>query len=366
MTAIAIHRVRTSKGNPFEPVGVWVIAGGEAAPFYPHQHEQYRDRGWKAIVERPLESAEEWICYKASTSPSWQLYAPKSALFDVDRPDAESIYAEVRGKFEAKVTHPASDASSHETLRATGASAENAAPVPGGWGANRFAIAQSWWIASELVRRHPELMVYEMHPGGGQYDVLCVATPDQFTPNPSRLAPRVMLNRVGTIQIHRGVHSEIVASWISVLEAVSPHEIVKEIEVRTGWGSPPTAPLTTERAIGYRFFAAALAMMINDRHPWDVRSESLDSSDWGLSRAGLIGGFADVEADLDGTPRLGIHGEPHSHYWALQRGVETVAVVSMEGYMYRPGLKPRALMDAYVKSDRRLLAMTADLLRKWL
>lgn len=40
--------------------------------------------------------------------------------------------------------------------------------------------------------------------------------------------------------------------------------------------------------------------------------------------------------------------------------------VSMEGYLYRPGVAPLALMDAYAKSDRRLLLMTADLLRKWL
>ncbi|WP_442574867.1 TY-Chap2 family putative peptide chaperone [Microbacterium sp. F51-2R] len=366
MTAIAIHRVRTGKGMPFEPVGVWVIEGEQATPFYPHQHEKYRDRGWKAIVERPMESAEHWIGYKASTSPSWRLYEPKTALFDIGEPDAGSVYEEVRGEFEAQMALPTFEASSDEPLRVTGLTIESADPVPGNWGSNRFAVAQSWWIASELVRRHPELMIYEMHPGGGQYDVLCVAAPDQFTPNPSNLTHRVMLNRAGTIQIHRGGHSEVVANWISVLEAAGPHEIVKDIEARTGWGSPSSSPATTERAIGYRFFAAALAMLINDRHPWDVRSESLDSSAWGLSRAGLISEFADVAAEVAVTPRLGIHGEPHSHYWALRRGAETVAVVSMEGHIYRRGVPRRALMDAYAKSDGRLVAMVTDLLRKWL
>lgn len=365
MTAIAIHRVRTAKGKPFEPVGVWMIDGEQAAPFYPHQHEQYRDRGWKAIVERPMESAEHWIGYKASTSPSWRLYEPETALFDLGEPDAESVYEEVRGEFEAQMALPLSDASD-ETLRVTGLTNDGADSATGGWGVNRFAIAQSWWIASELVRRHPELMVYEMHPGGGQYDVLCVATPDQFTQNTRNLAPRVMLNRAGTIQIHRGGHSEIVANWTSVLEAAGPHDIVKVIETRTGWGPPSSSPTTTERAIGYRFFAAALAMLINDRHPWDVRCESLDSSDWGLSRAGLISEFTDVNAELPRTPRLGIHGEPYSHYWALLRGAEPVAVVSIEGDIYLRGVPRRALMDAYAKCHSRLVPMVADLLRKWL
>lgn len=364
MTAIAIHRVRPAKGMPFEPVGVWVVDGERTTAFYPPHHEHYRDRGWKAIVERPVESAEHWIVYKASTSPSWQLYEAETALFDLGEPDAGSVYDDVRGKFEAQSTTP--DPSSKEKVRAAGSNMESADPAVGGWGANRFAVAQSWWIAAELVRRHPELMVYEKHPGGGQYDVLAVATPDQFSPIAHDPSPQVMLNRVGTIQIHHDGRSEMVADWIAVLAAASPHEVIKDIEAKTRWGSPSATPSTTARAIGYRFFAAALAMLINDRHPWDVRSESLDSSDWGLARAGLIDGFADVDAELGGTPRLGIYGEPYSHYWALRRGNETVAVVSMEGYLYRPGVAPLALMDAYAKSDSRVLVMTADLLRKWL
>ncbi|HEY3545171.1 MAG TPA: hypothetical protein VGK17_03665 [Propionicimonas sp.] len=38
--------------------------------------------------------------------------------------------------------------------------------------APRARIAQSWWIASELVRRNRALFVYGYHPGGGTYDCL--------------------------------------------------------------------------------------------------------------------------------------------------------------------------------------------------
>lgn len=350
----------------FEPVGVWVIDAERSTSYYPPHHEKYRDRGWKAIVERPVESAEHWIVHKASTSPGWQLYESETALFDIGEPDPECVYDEVRGKFEAKLAASALGALSSEKIRAAGSNMESAVPATGGWGANRFVVAQSWWIASELVRRHPELMVYEMHPGGGQYDVLAVATPDQFSPGTHDPSPQVWLNRVGTIQIHSDGGSEIVANWTEVLEAASPHEVVKHVEANTGWGSPSSSPSPTSRAISYRFFAAALAMLINDRHPWDVRNESLDSSDWGISRAGLIDGIVEVDAGPGATPRLGISGEPHSHYWALRRGNETVAVVSMEGYIYRHGVTPVSLMDAYAKSNNRVLVMTADLLRKWL
>ena len=33
--------------------------------------------------------------------------------------------------------------------------------------------ALAWWIAAEMIRRHPdEVRVIENHPGGGQYDCL--------------------------------------------------------------------------------------------------------------------------------------------------------------------------------------------------
>ncbi len=38
-----------------------------------------------------------------------------------------------------------------------------------------LVLATAWWIAAELVRRHPlELTVIETHPGGGQSDCLAV------------------------------------------------------------------------------------------------------------------------------------------------------------------------------------------------
>jgi hypothetical protein len=97
--------------------------------------------------------------------------------------------------------------------------------------AQRFVLAQSWWVGAELVRRHPELILHESHPGGGQYDVL-----GAFTLPYEESVARMMLNRVGTLQVQlvggaQPVHDGLpIGTWAEALGTSSPHEMVKRIE----------------------------------------------------------------------------------------------------------------------------------------
>ncbi|MFC7532489.1 hypothetical protein [Actinoplanes sp. GCM10030250] len=56
----------------------------------------------------------------------------------------------------------------------------------------RFVIMQSWWLATRLVRRHPDLTVIETHPGGGQYDRLSLVRGQENLIN---------INRAGSIRL---------------------------------------------------------------------------------------------------------------------------------------------------------------------
>ncbi|WP_429458155.1 hypothetical protein [Microbacterium sp. ZKA21] len=59
-------------------------------------------------------------------------------------------------------------------------------------------------------------------------------------------------------------------------------------------------------------------------------------------------------------------GEPDSHFWALTRDGQAVAVVSIEGRFHRPGKPVVDLAQAYVKHHCRLRPMTVALLSDWL
>ncbi len=200
--------------------------------------------------------------------------------------------------------------------------------------AMRFIIAQSWWIAAELVRRHPELIIHEMHPGGGMYDCLALLRPDTHE-------PFIQLNRVGSIQVDAA--PEFRLTWAEVISTRSPHAVVEEIEAVAGLRPPAEPSPSTPRMLAYRFIAAALAATVNDEHAWDARNEFIDSSgdslfdDPELNR--YLSRFPEAHRDLLSTPRIGLWHEPESHFWALLRGGEPVALVSIEGWLYAHGTR---------------------------
>ena len=235
------------------------------------------------------------------------------------------------------------------------------------WTATRFVFAQSWWLASELVRRHPELIVHEMHPGGGMYDVLCVVAPGK---DESFELTRIMLNRAGSIQVHHPQRAakpdEMVGTWKQVMVASDPHEYVKRIEAAAGLGVLAKAPPSTPRALAYRFISTALTMLVNDRHRWDARNEFLDSSGMGgfdedADLRKYLSGFPDAIRHLSTTPSLGHWREPYSHFWALLREDEPVAIVSIEGRLYLPD-RVSNLAQEYQVYDRNMHAMVVGLL----
>lgn len=199
MPLIVIHQVRTTKGAPPEPVGAWQVQGMTAIPYYSPSHLKYLKRGEKALHERPPMALEEWVQFLAATKANWRVHGDSLSDVDLDQvlDHEQRAFREHTRLLQLKKAEG----------DATGPTDQHEAAAEASLVGTRAAYAQSWWIASELVRRHPRLMAYEMYPGGGQYDVLCVTEPASLSGQPgSRHVPRVMLNRSGRIQIRHETH----------------------------------------------------------------------------------------------------------------------------------------------------------------
>lgn len=230
------------------------------------------------------------------------------------------------------------------------------------FGVNRFVNAESWWIASQLARRHPELLVYEMHPGGGQYDVLCVARPEELATSAPGSSPKIMINRAGSIQVHDAERSVVVATWEQVLTSAHPHSAVLEIERHAKLTAPRVTPKAAPRTLTYRVIAGILQVLVNDKQPWDVRCESFDSSGMSSEDHGYINSFPAAASSAVSTPRLGIYGEPTSHFWTLLRGKKPVAMLSIEGQFFPAHGEGSSLMDLYDSEGRNVRKTVAALL----
>jgi len=310
------------------PVGIWDERGEN---YYPEPLLSLKKRAHRAI--RP--AARTWDAHIAQLTDTTSAYNANWAIRRSEEP-LSSVYQAVWNEFLA--TAPPSEPIQFHTGGGGPESNDDRDAEQSNGSASRFVLVESWWIASELARRHPRLVVHEMHPGGGMYDVLALLDP---AAGDFHEQTRVMINRTGSIQIHHstssGLADMVVASWEDALTTDDPHRLVKAVEASAGLG--PSSPATTERSIAYRFIATALAMTTHDRHRWDARNEFIDSSgDWwpgDPETHGFLSRYSAARADAGRAPGLGLWGEPASHFWGVLRDDVPVALLSIEGRVYR-------------------------------
>lgn len=197
-------------------------------------------------------------------------------------------------------------------------------PIP----ADRFLEAQIWWIASELLRRHPNLGLSEtVHDEVGTSLVA-------YDPR-SVIETQVILNRVAGI--HLPGHPDFEIGWTEVFAAPSAHTVLLQIERALGIALDGAPPATTEVTLVYRVIARVLASLVDDRHSWMIRGERPDDPSVldGISWVGDTSGFATLEGLLirwfeDSTAgRLDDQGI--THVWVLLRDLEPVALFDLYG-----------------------------------
>ncbi|MBO4238587.1 TY-Chap2 family putative peptide chaperone [Pseudonocardia alni] len=218
--------------------------------------------------------------------------------------------------------------------------------------AARFRIAQSWWLASELVRRHPRLLVVETHPGGGMYDCLTLVDPGVAGPTTV-----LQLNRNG--RIHVDPHNSTIepVEWTKMLAAENSHSVLRSVEGYARLRPPvPRAPTIGPRAMTYRVLAHILACLVDDRSTWDARSGCLDWG-YGLGRHTDLDRFPSIRDGLHDVRESDLFGEPAYRYWLLHCGDEAVAVLDTDGWAHFADRQPVELVPAYRGNGSRLTSL---------
>jgi len=224
--------------------------------------------------------------------------------------------------------------------------------------ADRFLTAQMWWIASELVRRHPHLRISGMEVDEG--DRLLIVHDEQD-------GLSIQWDLVGGCKyLVNGVVNSI--SWIEMMAALSPHETLKRIEVATGLGVPKATPATTPRALAYRLIASALTSAVDDRHEWYavpatmLKGETCDYFNELPTAVAARTAYEDAaEKELE-TGRGVYFFQP---FWAVLRDLEPIAILDVAGFAHTiVGAMP--LMPLYEQVNHNLTITTARVLGPYL
>lgn len=218
--------------------------------------------------------------------------------------------------------------------------------------------AASWRLAAELCRRHPErLRVYELQPGGGQYDCLSIAAGGE---DPRSL---VQLNRYGSIHTFGRLdgHEPDVEprSWAAYL-AEDPYLFVRTLEDDTALPAPPEVPATVAHTLVYRLLAAAAAVDVLGVRRRRIVSGYFDSSGEPCrARNELFADFPAADrrrADDSGERPLGI---AEYRFWFVLDAGRPVACFDIAGFAWDAAGTQVDLMQAYQQCGRRVGVLLA-------
>jgi len=224
--------------------------------------------------------------------------------------------------------------------------------------ADRFLTAQMWWIASELVRRHPHLRICGLEVDAG--DRLLIVHDEQD-------GMRIQWDLVGGCKfLVDGLVRTI--TWIEMMAALSPHETLKRIEVATGLGVPKSTPATTPRALAYRVIASALATAVDDRHDWYavpapmLKAEDCDYFDGFPTAVEARSAYEDAAEEQLQIDRGAYFFQP---FWAVVRDLQPIAIFDVAGVAHTTvGAMP--LMALYEEINHNLTITTARVLGPYL
>ncbi|MGW6173679.1 TY-Chap2 family putative peptide chaperone [Arthrobacter sp. NPDC055138] len=214
----------------------------------------------------------------------------------------------------------------------------------------RFLVAQSWWIASELVRRHAHLRILHWHPGGGQADALGVL-------DLAREEVALSLNRAegGRLNVMKNAAFRGI-DWEEVFSS-SPMSIVERIERGAGLKSPEKSLPTEPHSLTYRILASVLLQMVNAKTDWNAWSAYVDTSGHGSGPAETVfSGYPTAEKQRIAVGRTAVLGDAAYGFWVLSRQGESVAVLDQWGLMHTRSDGPIDLMATYASAGRSLSA----------
>ncbi|WP_344019567.1 hypothetical protein [Pseudonocardia kongjuensis] len=214
-------------------------------------------------------------------------------------------------------------------------------------------MAQSWWIASQLVRRHPELTIIETKPEFTAHDNLALV--DSIAAPCSRDAV-LEIDRNGSLGRSSEPESPSM-TWREVFEAGDPFELLTRLEVTAGLTPPTETPRSGRKAVSYRLISRLLSTTLNDRRPLQVRSGYLQTFQMGSGCWPQLGDFPGVAEKLRDVRLDDVDGQAGYRFWMLEHDRLLVAVLDTDACLY---LADGSSTDVY-KRYRRTGSVTRTL-----
>ncbi|GER23618.1 hypothetical protein NCCP1664_21130 [Zafaria cholistanensis] len=221
----------------------------------------------------------------------------------------------------------------------------------------RLINARSWWIATELCRRHPQLAIIERHPPDGPHDSLAL-----FDESAGRTL--VDLNRAGSLGVNLpgdgkdGGDGALGFGWAEVF-STEPLRTVTRLESDAGLAAPRKRLATTGHLLSYRLITILVEASANGAQPWEVRSAYIDAP--GEDRGPSRHLFEEFPGAAEQRERIGEvpSGDPARGFWAFRRRDQVEFMIDHWATLYRRERDPMELEPAFRDAGRNVWKLIA-------
>lgn len=187
----------------------------------------------------------------------------------------------------------------------------------------------SWFLASELVRRHPACSVVQVRSAGGQSDLIWVGG---WTGNPSApvFQQRWAIDRKGSGGVHVGREMRQVTNeaWAELLSG-EPAAFIGRLEVAAGFAVSTSIRPPNARTLTYQVIEQILGLTALSGHRVTCRSLVVDEA--GTGRMDAPPEYHGVIAGL--MPSSQAPAEAY-RFWVLEQGGMTIALLHDSGHAW--------------------------------
>lgn len=221
--------------------------------------------------------------------------------------------------------------------------------------------AESWWLATELIRRHPHSVILysDGGPQGVDYNSLGLSLREfeypedledwEDLPNPAEVA----LNRNGRIHVF-GTEGEPM-SWWEHLEQKNPMDTVLAIERALRLESPRQTPSSNSRVLAYRVIAALIAAKQHAPQKLWAHSSIYYVDETEITRLTFEGLRRTVLANMPQASRSDEADLLTEGFWILNDDDRRTRFIFHDsGWACAIGGKPHHLMMEYDRNGRSL------------
>jgi T3SS (YopN, CesT) and YbjN peptide-binding chaperone 2 len=202
----------------------------------------------------------------------------------------------------------------------------------------QVAIAASWRLAAELIRRYPRrFILVEEHPGSGSSDCLAIYNDLAEAEKPPGLA-LIYINRRHPGYIHVEPHGSAPADISReefptyFISADDPKDLLDHLCEHAGLPPISHIPVGSAQAATYRIIAAFLQHAMFGRIPWDCRNGLAgywDGYDDGVRRE-YFEHFPQAHQRFEALEREKTARLPAHRFWFLLKSDEPVLAFEPE------------------------------------